>query len=430
VAGRTFTTVDGLGHNRIDDIMQDRSGKIWFATDWGVSLYKPSADKNKAQFVTFTHKDGLNHPVVNAIVQDFHGHLWIATYKGLNRYDGRQFVSVSNDAGFYRYDGPFFFELSQQDGLADNDVRSLLEDRNGDLWFGTAKGITRYRHGADRDPLTTFTTVVGLVNNNVFDLVEDQQGHIWISTEEGVSRYDSEGKWTTHSLSRMWKRMGFWNWVEVEKLADGCTVDALVVDDRQANRDVLMGLLTRIGVNVRTAENGEIALVDMREKMPDIVFLDIRMPVMDGPEMLKHVFEEFGRNATHVLAVTASVFDHQRKRNLDMGFEDFINKPIQAGEIYAALEKHLNVVFDRTESSVSPDTEPEDVDWSSIAIPADLHEGLVAVTETHSITQLRKQIDYLADQGGSDVLVAQLRELSANFDMDGVGDLLRRIKVE
>jgi hypothetical protein len=62
--------------------------------------------------------------------------------------------------------------------------------------------------------------------------------------------------------------------------------------------------------------------------------------------------------------------------------------------------------------------------------PADLHEGLVAVTDTHSITQLRKQIDYLADQGGSDVLVAQLRELSANFDMDGVGDLLRRIKVE
>ncbi|MCZ6632624.1 MAG: ATP-binding protein, partial [bacterium] len=222
------------------------------------------------------------------------------------------------------------------------------------------------------------------------------------------------------------------DWTKVEKLAGGCTVDALVVDDIQANRDVLTGLLSRIGVNVRTAENGEIALKDMREKMPDIVFIDIRMPVMDGPEMLKHVLEEFGRNATHLLAVTASVFDHQRKRYLDMGFEDFINKPVQAGEIYAALEKHLNIVFDKAESTSpdSLDTETEDVDWSSMTIPADLHEGFVAATKMHSITQLRDQIDHLADQGGPDILVAQLRELAANFNIDGAEDLLRRIKVE
>ena len=219
-------------------------------------------------------------------------------------------------------------------------------------------------------------------------------------------------------------------WTEVEKLADGCTVDALVVDDRPANREVLAGLLSRVGVRVRTAENGEVALEHMREEMPDIVFLDIRMPVMDGPETLSRIFEEYGRGDTHVLAVTASVFDHQRIRYLDMGFEDFINKPVQAGEIYAALEKHLQVAFDRSETEAPVAPIPEDVDWSSIAISADFHEGLVAATKMHSITQLRNQIDHLADQGDPDLLVAQLRELAENYDFEGVGALLQKIKVE
>ena len=113
----------------------------------------------------------MDNNLIHALLSDREGHLWAGT----------------DSAGLLRYDGPYFFELSQQDGLADNDVRSLLEDHNGYLWFGTAKGVTRYNPNSDTDQWTTFTTQLttqhGLVHNSVFDLVEDQQGHIWISTD-------------------------------------------------------------------------------------------------------------------------------------------------------------------------------------------------------------------------------------------------------
>ena len=54
--------------------------------------------------------------------------------------------------------------------------------------------------------------------------------------------------------------------------------------------------------------------------MPDIVFLDIRMPVMDGPEALNCLFQRYGEDAPTVVVVTPSVFEHQRQTYLEMGF--------------------------------------------------------------------------------------------------------------
>ena len=71
--------------------------------------------------------------------------------------------------------------------------------------------------------------------------------------------------------------------------------------------------------------------------MPDIIFADIRMPVMDGSQMLGHLFEQYGRKATVVVAVTASVFDHQRQDFLDMGFCGFLDKPLRTEKVYAYL---------------------------------------------------------------------------------------------
>jgi signal transduction histidine kinase len=100
------------------------------------------------------------------------------------------------------------------------------------------------------------------------------------------------------------------DWSRVRHLADGHSVRALVVDDVETNRDVLSQMLTPIGVEVETAANGAEALELVSDRMPDIVLLDIRMPVMDGPQMLERLFAEYGRDATVVVAVTASVFDH------------------------------------------------------------------------------------------------------------------------
>ncbi len=86
-----------------------------------------------------------------------------------------------------RYDGKEFVTFTTEDGLADNSVSSIVEDRQGNLWFGTwGGGVSVY----DGIQFVTFTTEDGLIDNHVWYIGEDRQGYIWISTIGGVSCYD------------------------------------------------------------------------------------------------------------------------------------------------------------------------------------------------------------------------------------------------
>ncbi len=214
------------------------------------------------------------------------------------------------------------------------------------------------------------------------------------------------------------------DWSCVRHLADGQTLRALVVDDVKTNRELLVEMLTQIGVQVETAENGAEGLEQVGREMPDIVFLDIRMPVMDGPEMLKQMRREHGKGAAEVVAVTASVFDHQRQAYLDMGFAAFLSKPLESDQIYACLAELLGVKFDfaETESNVSAAAER---DWTEVALPPDVYADLAAAVSSHSITGLRKGLDRLKENAPD--LAAHLGELASQFDMTGIKTVLDEI---
>ena len=177
----TLTTEDGLANNRVWSILEDRDGNLWFGTEGGgMSRYDPSPIKPgtgpgeiEEQFVTFTPEHGLASNHVLSMVEDRDGNLWFGTYEsGVSRYDGAQFVTFTSE-----------------DGLAGEWVWSMLEDREGDLWFGTWGGVSRY----DGAQFVTVTTEDGLANNGVMSFLEDRGGHLWFGTEGGgVSRYDGE----------------------------------------------------------------------------------------------------------------------------------------------------------------------------------------------------------------------------------------------
>ena len=215
-------------------------------------------------------------------------------------------------------------------------------------------------------------------------------------------------------------------WTRVEHLAAGVSVQALVVDDQEANRDILAQMLTRIGAEVDTAENGVQALERVRARMPDIVLMDIRMPVMDGPQTLRHLFEEYGREAIRVVAVTASVFEHQRQAYLEMGFNEFLNKPLRAEQLYACLAAQLGVEYDYAEAVAAP--VPDVVDWKGAALAPELYAALVTAAEEHSITQLQEHITSLEELGAQEQsLAAQLRLLDQQYDMEGIKAVLQQI---
>ena len=188
--------------------------------------------------------------------------------------------------------------------------------------------------------------------------------------------------------------------------------------------ELLAQMLTRIGAQVETAENGAEGLEQVGQEMPDIVFLDIRMPVMDGPEMLRQMRRTYGQDATVVVAVTASVFDHQRQEYLDMGFAAFLSKPIEAGTIYACLSEQLGVKFDfADESNDAPDT--ADRGWTDVVLTSEVYEDLASAVDGHSITDLRKGLDRL--KGDAPDLAAHLMDLAGQYDMVGIETILDEI---
>jgi len=113
--------------------------------------------------------DGLADNNVRAILQDRSGYLWMGTGVGLSRFDGRYLAS-----------------LDSRDGLVSDEVRCLVQDGTGALWIGTDGGISRY----DGQRFTNFTSADGLISNQVRAMAIDSSGMLWIGTDAGLVRYD------------------------------------------------------------------------------------------------------------------------------------------------------------------------------------------------------------------------------------------------
>jgi CheY-like chemotaxis protein len=160
--------------------------------------------------------------------------------------------------------------------------------------------------------------------------------------------------------------------------------------------------------------------------MPDIIFMDMRMPVMDGPQTLQHIYDQYGRDATQIVAVTASVFEHQRKSYLDLGFNGFIDKPLRVEQVYESLAHHLGITYTFVEEEIETQTV---MDWSTISLPAEVYQNLLAAVEEHSITGLRQHIAELEALGEATLpLATHLSELTQNIDMDGIKRVLEEIR--
>ncbi|GAX45186.1 ATP-binding region ATPase domain protein [Tolypothrix sp. NIES-4075] len=117
----------------------------------------------------------------------------------------------------------------------------------------------------------------------------------------------------------------------------------LVVDDKWANRSVLLNLLEPLGFEVAEATDGLDALNKAHEFKPDVIFMDLVMTVMDGFEATRRLRMLPDLKEVVVIAASASVFDFDQKQSREVGCDDFIPKPIREGELLEKLKIHLGL---------------------------------------------------------------------------------------
>jgi signal transduction histidine kinase/ligand-binding sensor domain-containing protein/DNA-binding response OmpR family regulator len=133
------------------------------------------------KFKRLTQKQGLSHNLVSCILQDKEGYMWFGTMEGLNRYDAYNFKTYTNDR-------------SNPTSLSNSKIQSLFEDSSRVLWVGTGGGLNKYERVWDRfvhfqktnDPKS-------LSSNDVKVIYEDKSGVLWIGTGGGgLNRFDRQ----------------------------------------------------------------------------------------------------------------------------------------------------------------------------------------------------------------------------------------------
>ena len=200
---KNFGVRAGLDNPYIWSVVEDEKGDLW-AASWGGGLYQRRND----HFVTAPGLEGIVMPMA-AILCSRQGGLWIGTLAGLLRYQdgqatwygqqgrpgGRSVRTVMEDS-----DGTVWFGTSggglgcltngilrwfrTQDGLASDYVTCLHRDDSGSLWIGTAGGLSRLKHGF----LATIKQKQGLPDEHICEIEEDGFGFFWMSSHNGIIR--------------------------------------------------------------------------------------------------------------------------------------------------------------------------------------------------------------------------------------------------
>ena len=122
-------------------------------------------------------------------------------------------------------------------------------------------------------------------------------------------------------------------------------IRVLLVDDDTHNRDWLDQLLTLVGFRVREAEDGEAAIRAWQEFRPQLILMDIRMPVLDGLEATRRIRRCPGGPETVIIALTASAMDEDRRTVIEAGVDDYLSKPCREQELLAKIQQHLDVDY-------------------------------------------------------------------------------------
>jgi len=216
----------------------------------------------------------------------------------------------------------------------------------------------------------------------------------------------------------------------VQSLKKGQDVTALLIDDIRENREVLSSFLKDIDVKVYEADEGLKGLSLIKEIKPNIVFLDIFMPGMDGLSVFDKIKSDPENENLEIVCITASAFDQQKIKYLEKGFDYFIAKPFKTNEIFEALAKCLNVEFDYKEevNSQSNKLEESKFVFSEIKAPKVLMDKIIYSAEVCSITELERHLRELSLNGSEcEQFSSFLKVLLKDYDMDSIIENAKKV---
>jgi len=115
----------------------------------------------------------------------------------------------------------------------------------------------------------------------------------------------------------------------------------LVVEDQEDNRQILRDLLASADYEMDEAENGEEALAAVAKQRPDLILMDIQLPIMDGYEATRRIKADPASQSIPIIAVTSYALSGDEARAREAGCDDFVPKPYSPRQLLAKVREYL-----------------------------------------------------------------------------------------
>jgi len=203
----------------------------------------------------------------------------------------------------------------------------------------------------------------------------------------------------------------------------GQELSVLVVDDVEANRDILASLLGEVGFQCAHAVDGEDALAQMRARRFDLVLMDIRMPKLRGDEAIAIIRADPELRVSKVMAITASVQAGLLSEMLKLGFDDVIGKPFELPKLLDRIGRLLPLEVDAAAVPQAPPAPAASTDFGLLPLErrTALSNAIQEALDLGDIGQLGVLGEALEGDGEPAAeLGRQLRAFADAFDFDGL----------
>jgi PAS domain S-box-containing protein len=210
----------------------------------------------------------------------------------------------------------------------------------------------------------------------------------------------------------------------------------LIVEDRWTNRQLLVQLLEPLGFKVREAENGREGVAIWESWEPHLIWMDMRMPVMDGYQATKKIKAQPKGQSTAIIALTASAFEEERMEILAAGCDDLVHKPFKEEVILEKIAQHIGVSYIYEESNLSSQKSDRSSEEGKIylltaeslnVMPkewiARLHQAAIRLDDK----QIIELIEQIPKSHAS--LALSLSQKVDNFDFDQIMNLTQQVSL-
>ena len=284
-------------------------------------------------------------------------------------------------------------------------------------FYGTGENAAKLKSGGTGLGLPISRNLLQLMNSDLqvkSDLGEGTT--FWFDLELAVvERIVPDRKLRTAGLSR--NITGF----------KGKKRKILLVDDNEKNRTLLKDMLSPLGFKIEEAVDGKDALEKAIQANPDLILMDLVMPVMDGIEATQRIRQDPLLKNSIIIGISASAFDTTKQASFKAGCNDFLTKPIHIDKLLQRIQIHLKLqwVYDQT---AVPDSEEQ---LSLEILPPTLPPGenlkeILKFAEISHITGIQQSLDKIRDLEKKYIpFITQIESLLEGFQFDQIIELIQ-----